>query len=196
MNPSSTAIIILAAGSSSRLGLPKQLLQYRGLSLLRHAAETALAAHPAEVVAVIGFEAARMEHELDNLPVRIVTNPIWHEGIASSIRQGLSSLRPTIDAALMLLCDQPFVTTELLIRLITGCTDSRPITATGYEQTAGVPACFKRQIFSELEQLRGAHGAKRIIDKDSARVTSIPFDAANTDVDTLEDYQKFLDSAR
>jgi len=195
MNPSSTAIIILAAGSSSRMGLPKQLLQFRGASLLRHAAERALGAHPAEVVAVLGFEADRIKHEIDDLPVRIVLNPLWNEGIASSIRRGLSSLPPTVNAALMLLCDQPFVSTELLIRLITGCTDERPITATGYEQTAGVPACFQRQLFPELNLLTGDHGAKRIIDKDPSRVTSIPFDAANTDIDTLEDYQKFLDSA-
>jgi molybdenum cofactor cytidylyltransferase len=195
MDPSNTAIVILAAGSSSRLGLPKQLLQYHGTSLLRHAAQTALAAHPGEVVAVVGFEPDKMKHELDDLPVRIVLNSAWHEGIASSISKGITSLPPTIQAGLMLLCDQPFVTTELLIRLITACSDARPIAATGYEQTAGVPACFHRSLFPELIQLTGDHGAKKVIDSNPSRVTTIPFNAANIDIDTLEDYQKFIQSA-
>jgi molybdenum cofactor cytidylyltransferase len=195
MNPSSTAIIIVAAGSSSRMGLPKQLLQLHGKSLLRHAADTALASHPAEVVAVLGFESDRMKHELDDLPVRIILNPAWGEGIASSIKEGITSLSATVEAALMLLCDQPFVTTELLIRLITCCTDKKPIAATGYEQTAGVPACFRRSLFPELNQLTGDHGAKRVIDKNPARVTTIAFDAANIDIDTLEDYRKHIESA-
>jgi len=83
MTNSSTAIIILAAGSSSRLGVPKQLLQHNNESLLRHSVETALSAHPAEVLIVLGFEADRMEHEVDDLPVRVVLNTSWQEGIAS-----------------------------------------------------------------------------------------------------------------
>lgn len=177
------------------MGLPKQLLQLRGKSLLRHVADTALAAHPAEVVGVLGFESDRMKHELDDLPVRIMLNPAWQAGIASSIKEGIASLPGTVDAALVLLCDQPFVTTELLMRLITCCTDKRPIAATGYEQTAGVPACFKRSLFPELNQLAGDHGAKQVIDKDPTRVTTIPFNAANIDIDTLEDYQKHIESA-
>lgn len=164
------------------------------MSLLRHAAETALATHPAEIVAVVGFESDRMRHELDDLPVHIVVNSTWQEGISSSIREGIESLPPASDAGLLMLCDQPFVTTELLIRLITGCTDSRPIAATGYEQTSGVPACFKRSLFPELMDLTGDRGAKRVIDKNPSRVATILFDAANIDIDTLEDYQKYINS--
>lgn len=177
------------------MGLPKQLLQLHGKSLLRHAADTALAARQAEVVAVLGFESDRMKHELDDLPVRIILNPAWQEGVASSIKGGITALPKTVDAALMLLCDQPFVTTELLIRLITSCTDNRPIAATGYEQSSGVPACFKRSLFPELLQLSGDHGAKQVINQNQARVTTIPFNAATIDIDTLEDYRKHIESA-
>lgn len=177
------------------MGLPKQLLQLRGKSLLRHAADTALAAHPAEVVTVLGFESDRMKHELDDMPVRIVLNQAWHEGIASSLKAGIAALPDSIEAALMLLCDQPFITTELLVSLITCCTDKRPISATGYEQTAGVPACFNRSLFPELCELTGDRGAKLIIDKSPGRVTTIPFNAANIDIDTLEDYRKHIESA-
>lgn len=177
------------------MGLPKQLLQLHGKSLLRHAADTALAAHPAEVIAVLGFESDRMKHELDDLPVRIILNPAWQEGIASSIREGINALPETVEAALVLLCDQPFVTTELLIRLITCCTDKRPIAATGYEQTAGVPACFKRPLFPRLLQLSGDDGAKQVINQLQVQVTTIPFNAATIDIDTLEDYRKHIESA-
>jgi len=196
MTPSSTAIIVLAAGGASRMGLPKQLLQYRGKSLLRRAAETALGTHPAEVVAVIGFESDRMKHELDDLPVRLITNQGWQEGIASSIRAGIAEIPVTVEASLMLLCDQPFVTSDLLLRLITACTDEKPIAATGYEQTFGVPACFKRSLFAELLALQGDAGAKRVIHRDQRRVTTVPFPEASVDIDTLEDYRKHLESAR
>jgi len=195
MNTAS-AIIILAAGSSSRLGLPKQLLQLRGKSLLRHAAETALAARPSEVLAVLGFESDRMKHELDDLPVQIVFNHRWIEGIASSIREGLSRLPADIETALIFLCDQPFVTSDHLSHLIKACTNQKPIIATGYESTAGVPACYHRQVFPELLTLTGDHGAKRIIDLDPERVTAIPFDAATLDIDTMDDYRKFVKSVR
>jgi len=196
MNPSSTAIIILAAGGSSRMGLPKQLLQHRGKSLLRHSAETALATLPSEVVAVLGFEADRMKHEVDDLPVRIITNQGWQEGIASSIRAGIAEVPVTVEASLMLLCDQPFVTSDLLFLLITACTDEKPIAATGYEQTFGVPACFKRSLFAELLDLRGDAGAKRVIHQDQRRVITIPFTEARVDIDTLEDYRTHLESER
>lgn len=177
------------------MGLPKQLLQLHGKSLLRHAADTALAAHTAEVVAVLGFESDRMKHELDDLPVRVVLNPLWQDGIASSVLEGIRALPESVETALMMLCDQPFITTELLIRLITCCSDKRPIAATGYEQSAGVPACFKRSLFPELQQLSGDQGAKGVINKDLTRVTTIPFDAANIDIDTLDDYRTHIESA-
>jgi len=196
MNPSSTAIIILAAGGSARMGLPKQLLQHRGKSLLRHTAETALATLPSEVVAVLGSEADRMKHELDDLPVRLITNQGWQEGIASSIRAGIAEIPVTVEASLMLLCDQPFVTSDLLLRLIAACTGEKPIAATGYERTYGVPACFMRSLFAELLDLHGDAGAKRVIHRDERRVTTVPFPEARVDIDTLEDYRTHLESAR
>jgi len=196
MIPSSTAIIILAAGGSLRMGLPKQLLQHRGKSLLRHSAETALATLPFEVVAVLGFEADRMKHEVDDLPLRIISNEGWQEGIASSIRAGIAKIPVTVEASLMLLCDQPFVTSDLLLRLITACTDEKPIAATGYEQTYGVPACFMRSLFAELLDLHGDAGAKRVIHRDQRRVTTVPFPEALIDIDTLEDYRTHFESER
>jgi len=192
MTASATAIIILAAGNSSRLGLPKQLLEFKGKSLLRHAGEAAIAARPGEVIAIIGFESDRMKHELDDLPVRILRNDQWEEGIASSIRLGLESLPKETQAASLMVCDQPFVTSGLLAGLIAKCTAAKPIAAAAYGGTLGVPACFDRSIFPELLKLQGDSGAKSVIRRDASRTAALPFPDASIDIDTLSDFKKHL----
>ncbi len=196
MTSSRTAILILAAGSSSRLGLPKQLLQLDGRSLLRRITETALGFHPAEVLVVLGFESDRMKHELDDLPVRMILNPAWQEGIASSIRCGIGALPRSVEAALVTLCDQPFIPSSHLMQLITACSPEHPIAATAYEPSPSVPACFSRSVFPELVGLSGDSGAKRIIGKHLREVTAISCPEASIDIDTLTDYRKHIDSSK
>jgi molybdenum cofactor cytidylyltransferase len=190
MKNSATAIVILAAGNSSRLGLPKQLLQDKNKSFLKLITEKAVEARPLEVIAVLGFAADRMRLEVEDLPIRIVVNRGWMEGIASSIRAGMNAVHPQAEAALISLCDQPAVTTELLSQLISLCSHEKPIAATEYNQTLGVPACFNRSIFPELLLLQGDSGAKRLIGQDKSRVAAHPFPQASIDIDTIEDYQK------
>ena len=190
MNNSATSIIILAAGNSSRLGVPKQLLEYKNKSFLRLIAEKALEVQPSEVIAVLGFESDRMQREFEDWPIRIVLNHAWTEGIASSIRTGINTVHSQADAALIALCDQPAVTTELLSQLISLCSHEKPIAATEYNQILGVPACFDRSIFPELLLLQGDVGAKRVIAQDWTRVAAHAFPQAAIDIDTLEDYQK------
>jgi molybdenum cofactor cytidylyltransferase len=196
MSSSTTAILILAAGSSSRLGLPKQLFQLDHRSLLRRIAETALTLHPAEAIVVLGFESDRMKHELDNLPLQILVNTAWKEGIASSIRRGIESLPRTIDSALITLCDQPFVPTSHFRKLIAACSSEHLIAATAYGQSLGVPACFGRSIFPELLKLSGDSGAKGIIERHRSEVTGIPCQEAGIDIDTIEDQRSHLGSDR
>jgi molybdenum cofactor cytidylyltransferase len=189
-----TAILIPAAGNSSRLGLPKQLLQLHEESLLRRIAETALALQPVEVVVVLGFESDRMKHELDDLPVQIHLNAGWKEGIASSIRTGIESLPQSVDAVLIALSDQPFIPSSHFGRLIAACSIEHPIAATAYGQSAGVPACFSRPMFPELLALTGDSGAKRILERHRHEVAAFPCTEASIDIDTLADYRKHLDS--
>jgi hypothetical protein len=99
--------VLLAAGASSRLGEPKQLLKSKGLSLLRHAAVTACASRASEVIIVLGYEAPRMRSELAGLPVLVLENPLWREGISSSIRLAVSSLSADSEGVLLMVCDQP-----------------------------------------------------------------------------------------
>ena len=189
MKNSAVSIIILAAGNSSRLGLPKQLLQYKSKSFLRHIAEKALVLRPLEVIVVLGYEPDRMQSEIEDLKIRSVLNGEWEEGIASSIRAGINAVDPHAEGALISLCDQPAVTPELLSQLISLCSHEKPIAASEYNHILGVPTCFARSIFPELLLLQGDAGAKRVIGQDSTRVTSHLFPLAAVDIDTIEDYQ-------
>jgi molybdenum cofactor cytidylyltransferase len=168
--------IILAAGGSSRLGVAKQLLPFRGRTLLQHAIETARAA--CEQVRVVVNPALR-----DAAPgVDVAVNEEWEEGMASSIRRGLEGVGGDV---LLMVCDQPFVTSEHLRALIAA---GAPIAATGYRGIAGVPAFFAEPLLDELRGLRGDHGARRVIEKHGA--VTIRFEAAAFDVDTPADVQK------
>ena len=185
-------VIVLAAGSSSRMrGASKQLLQFRGKTLLRLAAETALQTEFSTVV-ILGAENERFRKEVEDLPVTIAVNENWKDGISSSIKKGLLVVvKNDWDAAIIMLCDQPLVTPEVLIRLADAFTQTKkPIAASRYENTVGVPALFAREIFIELNDLQNDEGAKKIIVKDLRRTVLIDVPEAAVDVDTLTDFEK------
>jgi molybdenum cofactor cytidylyltransferase len=195
MSGTSIAAILLAAGSSTRLGAPKQLLNYRGRSLLRHAAETALASSVPALHVVVGFEAERMKAELGGLDLHFADNPNWNEGIASSIRAGISSLPHSVDAALILLCDQPLITAQVLNEMINAYAGrGKPIVACEYGGTVGVPVLFARSFFPELLRLQGDRGAKQLITQNLDQVTAIPFPGGSVDIDTPADKKQFFAS--
>lgn len=172
-------------------GAPKQLLVYRGKTLLRHAAETALAASFHPVVAVLGANAERLKKEIEDLPVQIAVNENWALGMSSSIKYGLSSVsHENLDAVVIMLCDQPLITTEILGSLHeifdqTGKT----IVACKYEKTIGVPALFASALFNKLLNLEGDEGAKKIIATHRNETALVDASLAAFDVDTLQDYE-------
>lgn len=180
-------VAILAAGASRRLGEPKQLLRLSGKSLLRRAAENALAANAECVVAVLGAFAEKIKPELDGLAVRIVENRDWQEGIASSIRAAIGALQAErVDAALLMLCDQPFISRAFLQKLIAAWRTSKvPIVASGYSDAVGAPALFDSALFNALLQLRGESGARQLIRQH--RHDIVPCPEGFVDIDTPED---------
>ncbi len=192
---SSLGIIVLAAGASRRLGTPKQLLLYGGKSLLRCAAETALASSCQPVVVVLGAYRQSLASELEGLPVRIVENREWEQGMGSSIRVGMEALltKPAaeLEAVLLMLCDQPQVSAQTLNRLLDAhrSTD-HPIVASEYGQTLGVPALFSRALFPELARLTGAEGAKQIIQRHRDQAIGVPCPEGLVDIDTPDDYAR------
>ncbi|HEX8565344.1 MAG TPA: nucleotidyltransferase family protein [Pyrinomonadaceae bacterium] len=190
-------IIILAAGASTRMnGEPKQLLEFEGKTLLRRAAETALSSGLRPIVVVLGANAEKLQPEIKNLPVLTAINENWATGMGGSIKTGLSVLlgeNRGIEAAILMLCDQPFVTAKTLNRLVEAFQKTKkPIAACQYADTIGVPALFAREMFAELSDLQGDAGAKAVIKKHAAEVAKTPAPEAAFDVDTQADFQKLL----
>jgi molybdenum cofactor cytidylyltransferase len=184
--------IVLAAGGSSRLGSPKQLLNYRGRTLLEHVLECVLHSKCDETVVVIGAYAERVRQVAKRFPVRVVENKRWHSGKASSIRAGLESLIAShreIEAALIVTCDQVFLTTDHLDKLIdTYRTTGRPIAASAYSGVIGVPVLFDKSFFPRLMSLEGEQGAKGIIAQCPNQAATVAFPEGNIDIDSPEDY--------
>ncbi|MGH9511126.1 MAG: nucleotidyltransferase family protein [Terriglobales bacterium] len=194
MDKRSCAAIILAAGSSTRLGKPKQLIQIEGTSLLKRTAILALDAGCSPVVAVLGADAEQLEPELDGLDVRIARNHGWASGMASSLNCGVKmalSLDAAIAKVLILVCDQPKLDSRILINLLEKHERSgAAITASSYAGTRGVPAIFSKEVFPALGALRGDEGARRIIATYQGRVEYVDFPGGADDIDTVEDLWK------
>lgn len=188
-------VVILAAGASTRMGTPKQLLPYRGRSFLRHAAETALACVCQPSIVILGAHAERLRQEVKNLPVQVVENLRWAEGMSSSICAGVAALdaeSDKISAVVLALCDQPFVSAQVINNLVEAYHfTGKPIVASEYSGTLGVPALFSRTLFSELKALKGGEGAKQVIKKYAKDVFGVPFPEGAIDIDTPKDYEQF-----
>ena len=186
--PPQIDIVVLAAGASTRLGTPKQLLPYNGTTFIRSTVETALLAKADSVHVVFGYEAKKMKLEITDLQVVIVVNPHWQNGISTSIRSGIQSLGSDIDAAIIVLCDQPKLSTSILNSLINTYVSTRaPIVTCKYAGTVGVPTLYDHRIFPELLALHGDHGAKTIIERYASERKEIDFSGGEDDIDTVVD---------
>jgi CTP:molybdopterin cytidylyltransferase MocA len=188
--------VILAAGSSSRMGSPKQTLQFQGNSLLRRATLAALGAGCRPIVVVTGAHADVCRRELDGLDVREAFNAIWETGMASSIRAGIErliSMEPDVVAAVLLLCDQPHVTSDVISGLLAARhAGGRSVIASAYDESFGVPALFSRTLFTELMELEGMSGAKDIIKRHASDAHFLPFPDGGVDVDTPDDFASLI----
>jgi len=192
-----TGIIILAAGNSSRLGRPKQLLPYKGKTLITHITSEALQTSLDPIVVVTGAFAGEVQDELKNVRgITIAYNQYWNTGMASGIVTGLSktlSLQPDIAALILAVCDQPFINAGLFQQLIVKKDESRNgIVACAYSDTIGTPVLFARRYFEELSQLSGNEGAKKLLQRHKEDLATVVFPGGNIDIDTEEDYQKLF----
>ncbi len=194
MTKSNIAIIILAAGASTRMGRPKQLLPYQGGSLLSHTIENAVASVCKPIIVVLGANAENIRSQISEPAIKIVENPDWHLGMSSSIRRGILSIitdYKTIDTVIITVCDQPFLSAEIINNLVsTYYSTKKSIIACEYADTLGVPVLFSQIFFSELANLSEDVGAKKLIKNHYHEVLSIPFPLGAIDIDTPEDYQQ------
>ena len=194
----SCGIIILAGGASTRLGKPKQLLQYRGKTLLAHAINEAVNSNADAVVVILGKDAKLFEKEIDERKVRIAINSSWEEGMASSLRLGMDTLlndKPFIDAVIFMVCDQPHISLSVLNELITTQQKTtKQIVTCNYGDSIGPPALFHKKYFKDLMKLSGDAGARKIIQQNLNDVATILFPKGDIDIDTEEDYEKLKNS--
>jgi Uncharacterized MobA-related protein len=155
--------------------------------------DTANESEASPVVLVLGANAELLEKEVEDKKIHIAVNKDWSEGMASSVRCGLNTLMhiaPVVDSAIIMVCDQPFVTSSLLNQLIvTQRQTGKPIVTSKYETAIGPPALFYKTVFPELLQLKGDAGARKIIEQRRTDVTTVPFDKGIIDIDTEDDYK-------
>lgn len=179
--------IVLAAGGSSRLGRPKQLLPWQGTTLVGHAVQTAAAAGCDPVLVVTGSHGDDVVRALAASPAVPVSNPGWAEGQAASLRAGVAALErccPEARAVVLLACDQPRLTAEVLGGLISAWSESGlPMAACEYAGCAGVPAVFDRSMFPALLAVRGDRGARDLLRAPGSRVRRVPWPEGAIDVD-------------
>jgi len=181
-------VLVLAAGASTRLGQPKQLVPIGGRPALHIAVSNAVAVAGSAVTVVIGANAGGLTYLLSQSPASSIVNRQWEEGIASSIRCGLTLVPAAADAVMVVLGDQVCVTADDLKRLLAAWhRQENDIAAATYERHVGVPAIFPRWCFAELAQLRGDEGARKILQRNPDRIVRVPMTNAGFDLDTPED---------
>jgi molybdenum cofactor cytidylyltransferase len=191
-----TVIVILAAGESTRLGRPKQTLQYEDQSLLKHTIKAAVDSDIGPVIVVIGSNEKEIHAHIENDPISIVLNNDFHEGIGSSIRTGISHIlevHKDCDNVILMVCDQPYVTAGLLKAMIDTCEKTnKPIVACSYKNTIGVPSLFDKRFFPELLSLTGEEGGKMVLLQHEEDIATVPFPEGEIDIDTMADYEGLI----
>lgn len=193
------AAIVLAAGASTRLGRPKQLIALGGKSLLRRAAEAAVDAGASPVIVVLGSEAEALLPELAGLPVLPVTHPDWQQGMGSSLCCGVEALQaeaPSVIAVLCMVCDQPKITSEHLRTLWARHASSGRVIAVRHGNRAGVPAIFPAKYLPELARVNGDKGARSLLaGLSDEEIELVDLPEAAFDLDTLEDLTRLGNEA-
>ena len=187
------AAVVLAAGGSSRMGRPKLLLPFRGRSLVVSVCEEALASPVDRVLAVVGSDAPRVVAALDGLEIDVVANPLWREGLGSSVRVAVRHLLRTEPPAAIafVLADQPFVTREHLGTLLEALKRSRGgLAASEANGRLGAPAVFGPAFYPALLRASGGEGARKLLRNNRAVAAVVPMPEAALDVDTPLDYER------
>ncbi len=188
-------IIILAAGNSSRMQQTKQLLPFKGESLLVHTIEEAQKSLM-PVIVVLGANSKEIMAGINYMEVDVVDNKNWDSGMASSIKAGIDKARAIynkMENCILAVCDQPYISSFLFQKLVDQKKVSgKKIVASSYADTLGTPALFDKKYFDDLLNLPGDHGAKNLLQKYAEDVASVSFEKGDIDVDTKSDYEQLL----
>lgn len=186
--------IVLAAGESKRMGIPKLLLPFRGSTMMEQSVSNLLNSRVNEIIVVVGFSAEEHEEKIAKKPVKIVVNPLYEHGMSTSIRAGLDVIHEKTKAVMIALADQPLIGTKTINRLIREFQKhGKGIAVPVYQGKRGHPVIFSIEYKEELMRLEGDIGGRQIIDEHQEDVLEIPVnsDNVNIDIDTLDDYMRF-----
>lgn len=190
---SNIGAVILAAGGSLRFGRPKQLLRFRDETLISRAVRAAAEAQCTPIVVVTGDAGDAIRSEIRDTSAVVVENVDWRRGLGTSIGAGMRYLIDSTDAVAVLTCDQPLVEAAQIAELIAVRKQTgKPIIASGYMNTLGVPALFDRSCFPALLSLPDESGAKSLLIDRPDDVASVPFEDGAIDIDTPEDFARLL----
>jgi molybdenum cofactor cytidylyltransferase len=185
--------LVLAAGGSRRLGAPKQLLPYRGTSLLGHVLDTARASGFDQLLVALGGSAAEVRRAVDLGDADVVENQDYGAGCSSSIAAALAALDPRCELLILMLGDQPGVSATTVAALEAGCGPETRLAACRYDDGRGHPLAFGREAFAELAALHGDKGVWKLLDRRADEVVEVRVPGPiPRDVDTREDYEAVL----
>ena len=185
--------LVLGAGASQRFGPPKQLLPYRGTTMLGWVVDQAQRATSLdEVVVVLGRAAEQLREQVDFGTTRVVENPVFGEGCSSSYRAGIGAVNPEADALMIILGDLPGVTPDVINRLADAWREQQaPIALCSYQGRKGHPMIFAQSMFSELVDLHGDKAAWKLVDANAALVQEVHFSFPYPDdINTPEDFER------
>jgi molybdenum cofactor cytidylyltransferase len=190
------SVLILAAGAARRINQAKMLLPFGNATILQTIIDHAKEIKPDSICIVTGFYHQEIIAKIQDVQIQFVYNELWEEGMSSSIKKGISYLvnqNPELMAVLILVADQPYISSNLLNDMIqlqeqTG----KGIVAAGYAGISGTPVLFGRDHFSNLEKLSGDKGARSILHQYQNDLITVDFPLGEIDIDTEDDYQKLL----
>jgi molybdenum cofactor cytidylyltransferase len=190
------AILLLAAGSSSRLGRSKQLVSIKGQPLLLKSMNAAIETGIENIIVVLGANEEAHRQVIKGTGIHMVVNTDWKKGMGNSLKAGLSYLLqqlPRAEAVITMVCDQPLINSDHLIKLVSEYKSSESvIVASFYQGMAGVPVLFHRTLFSELLSMPDEAGAKKILQQHRELIQMVPFPGGEIDIDTEDDLKKYL----
>jgi molybdenum cofactor cytidylyltransferase len=191
---SKTGIIILAAGNSTRMGEPKQLMMYKNKTFLQHIIEEAKNASLDPVICVVGYQSELVTKSISGTGASIVYNNQWPEGMGSGIAAGIKQLLLSdADSVILSVSDQPYISSDLFRTMAEWKDKSgKGIVACTYAGTLGTPVLFTKDYFDRLISLNGDLGAKSIVKMNLPDVCPVEFEKGIVDIDTKQDYKKLI----
>jgi molybdenum cofactor cytidylyltransferase len=192
-------VVILAAGESKRMGVPKQILPIFGIPMLKYLVDEVLDTEAHPVTVVVGANKTKIVPLLENIPIGIIDNPDWQKGMGSSMKMGLVGsylITKGFDGLIFMTSDMPFVNAEVINKLIKTAREfpDKTIIASKYAGTLGIPVLYKKERFEDILDMKPEHGAKQFFNKYPDEIVPVEFDLGAIDLDTKEDYYNFLQS--